>query len=608
MYDVVVSRSLLSLTLQRWLLALLTSTARPHAPLRIVGLAVLLLLPCVATGMALDDYVLALKSQPTTRMAALPSEPLALFTFTTGDPAQNAQLMDEAALLPWWSDPQHLNAFLRPLSALTHLLDFRIWPSVPAFMHLHSILWYALLLLVLAHVYRTLEPGLPVATAFALLLYAIDDAHGATVGWIANRNALLSATLALPALAYHHRALTARGPRVIAPIWLALGLFAGESAFCVLGYLCAYALHLDTRSVRQRVLSLAPYLLLFVGHRALYHVYGLGSAGSSAYHEPLREPLAFIAALGYNLPVLLSAQLFFPLADLGFWGDARVRTWLWVVSVLSLGVIGYYGAALWKRERMLRFWTTGMLLAAATVSASLPGERLLLAIGFGAAPLLARVLLDARFLSGTVLPHGPRRGFISALVILHLVLAPLLLPVRACSYHVVAAVAARLDRGLTSAASIQKQTVVVLNAPMNILLSYLQIARAWRGEPRPAHLYWLSTASSETRVTRTAANELLVEQAEGFLHRPEDTHYRASAEGLSVVKRAGMVAEVYSSMPDGRPESVRFRFEAPLEAARYDFRVFSGGELVPWRPSVVGQTVQLPAEEFFEILVAEVLR
>jgi hypothetical protein len=241
----------------------------------------------------------------------------------------------------------------------------------------------------------------------------------------------------------------------------------------------------------------------------------------------------------------------------------------------------------------------------------LPGERLLLAVGIGAAPLIARLLLDAQLLSGTVLPHGPRRGFISALVILHLVVAPLLLPVRACVYQVLAAATARLDRGLSEAPSIADKTVVVLNAPMNILLSYLQIARAWRGAPRPAHLYWLSTASSDTQVTRTAPNELLVRQKEGFLFRPEDTHYRADLHSLgssAVIERRGMQIQIAESLPDGRPSSVRFRFEAPLEAAAYDFRMFERGELVPWTPGAVGSNVSLPAQDFGQLLLAEVLR
>jgi hypothetical protein len=124
-------------------------------------------------------------------------------------------------------------------------------------MHAHSLLWFGALLFALAHVYRRIEPSAPALCGFALLLYAIDDAHGATVGWIANRNAIISACLALPALAYHHR-WVAEGFRRgawLAPLWLLLGLCAGETALCIIGSLVAYACCLDARPWRERALS-----------------------------------------------------------------------------------------------------------------------------------------------------------------------------------------------------------------------------------------------------------------------------------------------------------------------------------------------------------------
>lgn len=591
---------------------LLVFVERPRARLRVACLATLLLLPCVATGLALDDYVLGVKAGPNTRMAALPVEPLSLFTFTTGDPARNAQLMDIAALLPWWSEPRHLNAFFRPLSALTHVLDFRLWPSWPSLMHLHSVLWYVGLLLVLGHVYRRLEGAAPLLCGLALLLYAIDDAHGATVGWISNRNALISSVCALPALSAHHSSVTSGKASWLAPLWLALGLCAGETAFCVAGYLLAYAVCLDTRSRTRRAWSIAPYLLLLVAHRALYQAFGLGSFGSGAYHEPLREPLAFALTLGYNLPVLLGAQLGLPLADVGFWGSERERVLLWGQSVLALSLIAWFCVPLLRRDRMARFWALGMVLAAAPVSASLPGERLLLAVGFGAAPLLARLLMESRVLvPGVVLPHGAVRGFASALVALHLLAAPLLMPVRACAFAPVDSAMQRLDAGLARDPSVADKTVVVLNAPFTILLSYLQIARSLYGVARPAHLYWLSTASSELHVTRTAEAELLLDQELGFLRRPEDMHYRANLQSLGVgtrVELAGVQIEIAASLPDGRPSSVRVRFEEPLESSRYDFRIVRAGELVPWTPGELGQSISLPPQDFFPLVLAEVLR
>ncbi|MET0386234.1 MAG: hypothetical protein ABW321_09770 [Polyangiales bacterium] len=605
---------------QRLLVALVQLLTKPRAPRYIVLVALVLVLPGMGSRLLMDDFVLAVKAAPETVLPSLPSEPLGLFTFTTGDPARNGALMDEAALLPWWTEPRHLNAFFRPVAAATHTLDFRLWPTSSALMHLHSVLWYGVLLAALFWVYRTLEPSLLVAS-FSLFLYAIDDAHGATVGWVSNRNALLSAALALPALRAHHRAI-AQGvgrERVLGPLWFVLGLGAGETAICVLGYLAAYAACLDRRPLVRRVVSLAPYVLILIVHQALYRVLGLGSYGSSGYRHPLNEPLAFLGMLGFNLPVLLSAELFVPIADLAFWGDVRARWYLWTFAVLSLAAVAWLLRSVLRGDRQAGFWALGMLLSAVPVSASLPGERLLTAVGFGAAPLLARFFAAAvgghdptRSTAVTPPPlREPWRGLGGVLFILHLVVAPLALPVRAYAMEPLGRIMDRIDTSLPRTAAVREQLVVVLNTPLNIMLSYQQIARAARGVPRPAHLYWLSSASSDTEVERVAPDTLRVTQERGFLLRPEETHYRANVDDLPTgtrLERAGMHIEVASSMPDGRPRSVLFRFDEPLESGHYLFRVYREGELKPWRPIPLGERIHLESQDFFRIMLLEALK
>ncbi|HKU43606.1 MAG TPA: hypothetical protein VJR89_35830, partial [Polyangiales bacterium] len=239
----------------------LAALAQPRAAAWIIGGALLLLAPCLFTRLTLDDYVLALKARSETVLPGVPADPLWLFTFTTGDPAQNQVLIDEGAILPWWSDPRHLNSFFRPLSSLTHVLDFRAWPNAPALMHLHSMLWYAALLWLLYGVYRSLEPEDARLSALALLMFAWDDSHGPTVGWVANRNALVAVAVALPALREHHRAVSqgVRSAAFLGPLWFALALCAGETALSIAAYLFAYALWLDPRPLARRAVSLAPY-------------------------------------------------------------------------------------------------------------------------------------------------------------------------------------------------------------------------------------------------------------------------------------------------------------------------------------------------------------
>jgi hypothetical protein len=605
--------------------AFIGKLARPTVQRYVIGLALVLAAPSLATGLVLDDFVLGIKAGPNLRVRGLPVQPPWLFTFTTGNAEKNHALMSEGVLLPWWTEPLHRNAFFRPLSALSHVLDFRLWPETPALMHLQSLGLFAVLLFALATTYRQIEPS-ALLGGVGLLLYAIDDAHGATLAWISNRNALISAACALPALTYHARAVAGgdRAARLWAPFWLGLGLCAGETALCLFGYLAAYALCLDRRRWLQRALSLAPYTLLLLGHRAIYRVLGFGSFGSAAYHDPLHEPLAFIATLAFNLPVLLSAELFAPIADLAFFGDVTLRPWLWLWALASLGLVAWLCRRLLARDRHARFWATGMLLASVPVSASLPGERLLLAVGFGAAPLLARLLLAAvenaqssPMRTDEQRPAGGagaafERHALGLLAGLHLLVAPVGLPIRSYfSFAPLAKACDRLDRGLPRTPDVRDKTAIVLNAPVDVMISYLQAARALRDVPRPEHLYWLFSASSPTRVTRRDAHTLRVTQQAGFLHRPEETHYRADLRGLAPGSRVllpELAASVVDVMPDGRPHQVDFRFEAPLEASRYLFRSFESGELRSWQLPAPGAGSDFPAQDFFRLMAAEVLR
>lgn len=586
---------------------------RPRAHYAITLLAVLLTAPSLLTRLVLDDHVLAVKAASEPSVVGLPPDPLALFTFTTGDPQRNRALIEEGVLLPWWSDVRHLNAFFRPISSLTHVLDFRLWPHSPWLMHLQSVLWYAALLLALAHVYRVLDGPAPVLCGLALLLFAIDDARGWTVGWVSNRNALIAATLALPALSAHHR-WVAHGFRPgawLAPACVVLGLAAGETAICIVGYLLAYALCLDARSPLQRALSLAPYVSILIAHRVLSHALGLGSFGSGAYHDPLREPLGFAQMLGYNLPVLLSAQLFVPVADLAFWGNVAGRIPLLIWCALSLVLLLWFAWPLLCVDRKTRFWCSGMVFAAVPVSASLPGDRLLLTVGVGGAALIARLLASAWQVGDGF--SRPRQHVTNVLVLLHLVAAPVGLPVRTYSIETLGRLIDRIDSGLPSSERVGEQTAVVLNAPLNILVNYMQAARAARHVPRFRHLHWLASTSSETTVTRVDARTLRVAQERGFLRQPEETHYRSDPRGLALGAEVGLstlsVHVVESTHGDPpRPKSVEFRFLEPLESERYVFRFYRDGQLWPWQPPAAGGRVSFPAEDFFKLVASEALR
>jgi len=581
--------------------------AAPQSHRVTIALALLLCAPALGAGLTADDYVLGLLSRDDSGVRGLTASPLWLFTFTTGDPAINHALMDEGVLLPWWSDPQHLNAFFRPLSSLTHVLDFRLWPDAPWLMHLHSLLWFAALLGVVAHVYRTLNAGPAWAAGMATFVYALDDAHGMPIAWIANRNALVALTLALPALSAHHR-LRAEGwrpGRWAAPACLALGLCAGETALCVVTYLIAYALCEERGGLGARLRTLIPYLVVVLGWRAIYMVFGLGSAGSDAYHDPGREPVAYLTALVEHLPVLLGNQLALPLlADLAFWGGEAVRLACWIASVVGLAVVAWVLVPLLREAPRARFWALGMLLSAALVSASVPGSRLLLPVSVGAAPLIASAFERREGARGL-------RGLLLGLVLLsHLVFAPLGLPGSTTPFALLGKLTERADASLPGGDALTGKTLVIVNAPVDVMVSFLQVMREYRGAPRPAHLHWLATASSELEVRRDDARTLSVVPAAGLLATRPERHYRGSQHPLVSGQPIALTAFTVTPGPpgaNGQPASAQFRFNQPLESPELLFVQFRDGAYRPFRLPAVGARVTLPAQDFVQLLWAQML-
>jgi hypothetical protein len=601
--------------------ALLARFRHPRAHLGLIGLALALLLPALAGGLMLDDYVLALQARGDTRIAGLPGRPWLMFSFTSGRAEDNHALIDQGVLLPWWGDPHHLNAFFRPLSALTHRLDFALWPEQAWAMHAHSLLWFAALLLVVAHVYRTLDgregraplpaPAAPTAI-LALALFALDDNHGMTITWIANRNALIATALALPALSAHHR-YRAHGwwPGAwLGPLCFALGLCGGETAVAVFGYLLAYAACLDRGPLARRALSMAPFVALIVAWRVVFVLLGLGSQGSGAYHDPAHEPLAYAAALAHHLPVLLSSQLGLPLADNWFWGPPSWDAPIWLLSITTVSVLLLLGHVLLREDRAARFWMVGMLLSACAVSASLPGERLVLVPGIGGSMFIAKLIYALWPRAGVARPPW-MRGACAALVLVHLVSAPLALPARAWSMHVLESAVERTDRAIPSTPAVTDKTVVVINTPADMLLNYLQVMRAERGVPRPRHLYWLSTASSPLTLTTLDDSTLRIRASGGFVLSPPERHYRADPSTLSVgstVALSDMTVRVVETTPDRRPAVADFRFATPLRSEQRVFFSWQHGQLMRFVPPPPGRRVQFPRVDFFRTMNAEAMR
>jgi hypothetical protein len=583
---------------------------RPSVSTWVPLLGVLFASSAIGRHYVLDDYVLGLMSRRDS-MAGLVRGRWDLFAFTTGDPAMNRQLMEQGVMLPWWSDEELQIAFYRPLSSLLHHLDFVLWPDSPPAMYLHGLAWLGVVLALAAHLYRALESS-PLLAGISALLFGLDDSHGAVVAWISNRNAAIATCFGLMTLLAHHdwRSRGRRASALLAPLaWLA-ALSAGEFAVGTLAYLISYTLFIERGPASRRVRALVPYALVLAAWSVPYARSGAGVQGSGSYVSPWLDfgrfasvaPLRLLGSLAATLGPIPSETLLFGRAE---------HFVYWAASIALL--LAAAACALWpvlRRDRTARFWLGGMLLALVPISASFPSDRLLLFASVGGMGLLARIIAP---LFEPTTWRSPRFGgaalplFFGAL---HLLLAPLSLPLRAAQMQVFGRTLELATKSLDQLPELERRTVVILNAPLDALASYIQAERAFRRVPRPERLYWLTTAGSSLRVSRTDSHTLLVERSDGFLSTPLERHYRARPGTLArghQVRLGPLLATVTSVTADARPLAVSFRFAERLESDSYVFLIWNDGRYQPLALDRLAKPLQLPAEDLVRILTRTAL-
>ncbi|HEX9007142.1 MAG TPA: hypothetical protein VF889_07600, partial [Bacteroidota bacterium] len=252
-------------------------------PLILAALAVALALPSAWTGWQMDDLLHRYMLLGYPDVSGKRTSPLDLFYFMDGDSA-HAQVLMDAGVTPWWTLPTIRLSFWRPLSSLTHWLDYRLWPDSSVLMHLQSLLWFALLVFAAALLYRRLLGHVWLA-GLAALLFTLDDAHGLAAGWLANRNALVAGVLGVATLLAHDRWRRDawRPGSVLGPLLLLLSLLAGEMALGTCAYLVAYAAFADPAARRARLLTLLPFAVVAVGWLGAYTLMGYGTRGSGFY-------------------------------------------------------------------------------------------------------------------------------------------------------------------------------------------------------------------------------------------------------------------------------------------------------------------------------------
>lgn len=563
-------------------------------------------LPSVFTGFALDDYVLLGELSGRAAPEWAGHAPFDLFRWF--EPSNARHLMNGHGLA-WWTGAPAQCAFFRPLASLTHTLDYMLAPNSAVLAHLHNLLWFGLLLWAACRAYAELLPR-PEVARLASLLFALDYAHGSAVGWISNRNALIGGAFGITALLFHHRAreAAARDKRARLYPWIAWASFAcallsAELSIGMVGYLFAYAVFYDRAPLGRRARSLGPYAIVVglwtVGRAALnYQSFGVG-----VYTDPLQNPVGFLRTLPQRWLVLIGSQWGRLSSDL----QAQVTpeqasTLVAVAGATFCGVLWFVWPSL-RASRTQRFLAAGAALSAIPLTATLPNDRLLVLVGFGAlAPLAASIwaafepLARAPWAARDAAPSRLRHAAATLTSLGHTIGCLLVLPVTALSVPYLGMLTKQAEQEVPSELAIEDKAVIVASVPDSMLLAHARNMRVWQGEPTPDRLYWLQETAGASKYERVDEHTLRVHTPSGM--------FRASFKALGVkpvlrpgtqVRLSELTINIIESNAEGKPSVCDFVFDKPLESARYRWLSWKDGKLRPFQPPRLGDPHDLLA-------------
>jgi hypothetical protein len=567
---------------------LLAVLAHQYLPVIVALLAMILTAPTLWYGWGIDDDML---QRTMLLSSSLPTALKELFVFL--DPHTNRALMDVGAL-PWWTLETVRVSFLRPVAALSLWLDYQFWPQSAILMHAHNVLWYAGLCALAALVYRQFM-GRNLSAGLAALLFAVNVTHFSAAASLNARNVLQTALFGLLTIGFHDR-WRRDGWRAgvwLAPLCLALALLSAEAGIATLAYLAAYTICLDRGTWRWRLGSLVPYVVVLALWRLVYQSGGYGAWASDFYLDPGREPLRFAMAILERGPVLLLSQWTLP--DPGTYAvlSTAARRVFWLVALLFIVFMGVMLVPLIRKSRVARFLGLGMMLAVVPICAVNPASgRHLVFVSLGALGLMAQLV--AGLLKRPDWLPARRAWRILAWAVglvllgLHLVLFPIL--VSSAQTAIGPLYRAVMDIG--SLPGIERQDVVIVNAPSPGQFIYLSSLRQFGGQPMPAHMRVLAPAHSPVEVSRLDAHTIIVQPEYGYLLSPGksvggrrdifplihpsfasqygDGFFRSGAFPMTLgqqVELTGMCAEVIALTPNGRPLEARMQFTVPLEDA-----------------------------------------
>ncbi|MGI6456646.1 MAG: hypothetical protein ACOX5R_13655 [bacterium] len=606
-------------------------------PVGIVILAAFITSPSIHLGLQIDDYwhflYTASSSEGMTireRMGMkgyLENVPLNLFRFFDAFPGQNDSMIHNG-YMPWWAARDMSLNFLRPLSAMTHWMEYRLLRNQFVWMHIHNILWYAALAGVVTFFYRRMMQGAWVS-GWAALIFVLHDRHAAHLISISQRNALMSAFSGVLTILFHirWRESDRSGLRYAALSFFILSLTSADAGIITLAFLLSYAITLESASWRSRIFTLIPYIIFALIWRGINYYMDYGAYHNLMYVDPGREPLRFLSAVIERVPLVLHSLISFPPAEVYWLLSDQANLIFSMVSTLILVLFGYLILPLLRQSAVARFWALSMLLAVIPACAITPDGRNLLLAG------IAGIGLMIQFITAWNEAHTPWRRsgywrvpawvFTGIFVLYHMILSPVIHIGRYLSQDTESEGIFSRTCNFDIPASIADRASLIIVNPITQIYSYYPAVCYVHDFPLARYVRTLGDGTTPVEIHRLDRRTISVKLTDGFYPAPGEYQDRSSigfihAHPYNAMRRVNryyrmnappmqvgeilpfpdVSVEIREITDDGRPLVVEYRFPEALESRRYFWYQWSWKEMNHIRFEVpdVGERVMVVPE------------
>jgi len=565
--------------------------------------AILLYTPFIFSGFFQDDYGFRLNFSPEAyEKLNVPKEvilnsPVNLYGFSSGGSTRFAFQLDKGSS-PWWASDQIKTNFFRPLSSLSLAFDFSLWPDTPLLMHVHSLLWFCLLIFLVYRLYLSIS-GSAVVAGISILLLVVDDVFTGPAGWISNRHAVIAMVFSVLCMWLYHLGVSRRKWTYIAGACgvYVLALLASEMGLVTFAYLFAYMLVLDRDKWPGRVKRILPFVLITVVWRLTYSALSYGASGTLLYIDPILDPVAFISQMLTRVPVLLFSDVGLPVVELILAFSPQAAADLAAICLIPLGFLALASYPVLKAHRTSAFWLIGLLFAVIPLVSGIPQNRNLGLVSLGMMALAGQLFVDV----AKVKRSGPLTKFqvvllkiaVPLLLFAYLIVSPIAVISNPASTRTTAQGQARVAE-FGNDPELTRQHLYVINPPGTMIYAAGLTQLLFIEAPVPASINFLSSGFTPVHIERVDDRSIIVTPEGGYTPQPGpivddatgmvshvhlENVYR-TLEGFSynpqdpmhvgqVVALSEVTVEVTQMTGDGRIAQAAFTFAYPLEDDRY---------------------------------------